>query len=260
MICTERLRVMAYFDDELGAAERTAVEHHLTGCAACRAYLDELAATHATLAASAPDWRVPAVLRAGIQAHLDGRPAVRGVQGRVSAPAFGVGVLSGVALAAMAWLAMVVVVPIVAGQAMQAAVLRAHLQSLSTGNLVQVISTDRHTVKPWFAGRTDVSPPVQDFAAQGFRLLGGRVDHLEGRAVAVTVYQHGAHVVGVYAWASRHSAGPAQRAIAGYHLACWEAADLAACAVSDIGAPELSSLAGLLQALAARDAGARPAG
>jgi anti-sigma factor RsiW len=130
----------------------------------------------------------------------------------------------------------------------------AHVRSLMPNHLTDVISTDRHTVKPWFAGHADVSPVVADFSAQGYRLVGGRADYLARQRVAVVVYEHGAHVINVFTFAPGGRALPAEVGRHGYHVACWEAADLGYCAVSDAGWEEIAGLRQLLQDLAARDA------
>jgi anti-sigma factor RsiW len=117
-----------------------------------------------------------------------------------------------------------------------------------------VLSTDRHTVKPWFAGRADVSPVVADFGAQGYKLVGGRADSLEHQRSAVLVYEHGAHVVNVFAFTPGREPLPAEVTRRGYHIACWRGGDLAYCAVSDAGWEELAGLRSLLQDLAAHDA------
>ena len=108
-------------------------------------------------------------------------------------------------------------------------------------HLIDVISTDRHTVKPWFAGHADVSPAVADFAPQGYKLVGGRADYFNGQRAAATVYEHGAHVINVFTFRADGRALPALRSRDGYHIACWTAADLQYCAVSDAGWDELSS-------------------
>jgi len=123
----------------------------------------------------------------------------------------------------------------------------AHVRSLMPSHLIDVESTDKHTVKPWFAGHADVSPVVADFEPQGYRLIGGRVDYLEHQRSAVVVYKHGAHVINVFSWAGRERALPADVTRSGYHLAFWKAGDLEYCAVSDTGWDELLSLVRLLR-------------
>jgi anti-sigma factor RsiW len=119
-------------------------------------------------------------------------------------------------------------------------------------HLIDVESTDRHTVKPWFAGHTDVSPVVADFNEQGYRLVGGRADYFDHQRAAVVVYQHGPHIINVFSWAGT------ERVLKdttrnGYHLAFWKAGNLEYCAVSDTGWEELLGLVRLLKDLAARD-------
>ena len=123
----------------------------------------------------------------------------------------------------------------------------AHVRSLMPSHLIDVVSTDKHTVKPWFAGHADVSPVVADFEPQGYRLVGGRVDYLEHQRSAVVVYQHGAHVINVFSWGGQGRALPADVTRSGYHLAFWKAGDLEYCAVSDTGWDELLGLVRLLK-------------
>jgi anti-sigma factor RsiW len=123
----------------------------------------------------------------------------------------------------------------------------AHVRSLMPSHLIDVVSTDKHTVKPWFAGHADVSPVVADFEAQGYRLIGGRVDYLEHQRAAVVVYQHGAHVINVFGWAGHERGLPTDVTRSGYHLAFWKAGDLEYCAVSDTGWDELLGLVRLLR-------------
>ena len=123
----------------------------------------------------------------------------------------------------------------------------AHVRSLMPTHLIDVVSTDRHTVKPWFAGHADVSPVVADFEPQGYRLVGGRVDYLDHQRSAVVVYQHGAHVINVFSWAANARAVPGNVTRSGYHLAFWRAGDLEYCAVSDTAWDELLGLVRLLR-------------
>ena len=129
----------------------------------------------------------------------------------------------------------------------------AHVRALMSSHAIDVVSTDRHTVKPWFAGHADVSPVVADFDAQGYRLVGGRADYLEHQRAAVTVYEHGAHTINVFAFAARSHALPSSVTRDGYHVACWAETDLDYCAVSDTGWDELRALKHLLQDLSAHD-------
>jgi len=130
----------------------------------------------------------------------------------------------------------------------------AHVRSLMPAHLIDVVSTDKHTVKPWFAGHADVSPAVADFEQQGYRLIGGRADYLDHQRSAVVVYQHGAHVINVFSWAGDERSVPNDATRGGYHLAFWKAGDLQYCAVSDTGWEELLGLVRLLKGLSAGDA------
>lgn len=125
----------------------------------------------------------------------------------------------------------------------------AHVHSLLPDQLVSVISTDRHTVKPWFAGHADVSPAVADFEAQGYKLIGGRSETIDGQRAAVVVYRHGPHTISVFSWASDGRTSAKDTTRNGYHLAFWEVGNLEYCAVSDTGWNELESLATLLRTL-----------
>ena len=129
----------------------------------------------------------------------------------------------------------------------------AHVRSLLPQHLTDVVSTDRHTVKPWFAGHADVSPVVADFAAAGYRLVGGRVDYLERQRAAVAVYEHGQHVINVFTWAAGERALPQFSTRSGYHIACWKSGNLQYCAVADTGWEELQGLVRLLRETAERD-------
>jgi anti-sigma factor RsiW len=160
---------------------------------------------------------------------------------------FWVGALSGAGGAAIAaTFAFLLLVPRFTNPLLDELV-SAHVRSLMPSHLIDVVSTDKHTVKPWFAGHADVSPVVADFEPQGYRLIGGRVDYLEHQRSAVVVYQHGAHVINVFSWAVQGRALPADVTRSGYHLAFWKAGDLEYCAVSDTGWDELLGLVRLLK-------------
>lgn len=135
-------------------------------------------------------------------------------------------------------------------------VMASHLRSLMPGHLMDVASTDQHTVKPWFAGRIDFSPPVNDFAADGFRLAGGRIDYLAGRPVAALVYQRRKHIVNVFVWPSADGSQSAVESIAhdGYNLLHWRRGGMNYWMASDLNPQEMGDFAGLLRAEGARPA------
>ena len=163
--------------------------------------------------------------------------------------------------AATAWgLALVLLaVPMAPQDALSEAVTTNHVRSLMASHLADVASTDQHTVKPWFAGKLDFSPPVVDLAAEGFALTGGRLDYLDGRTVAALVYRSGPHVINLFVWptADAKVQAPAFSARQGYQLVHWAQGGMQAWAVSDLNAAELQNFASLLRERTAPPA-ARP--
>jgi anti-sigma factor RsiW len=113
------------------------------------------------------------------------------------------------------------------------------------GQAIQVASTSHHTVKPWFAGRVLISPPVADFAREGFVLAGGRVDEIAGARAAVVVYRHGHHTIDLFVWADRGAPLPKESIIRGYRALFWKRGDLDFAEVSDMGGAETQQFAQL---------------
>ena len=132
-------------------------------------------------------------------------------------------------------------------------VMSAHLRSLMANHLIDVVSSDQHTVKPWFAGHADVSPPTADFPKEDYRLVGGRVDYVDGHRAAVLVYRHGAHIINVFSWAQSGETLPNIVTRNGYHAVFWQGGDLVFCAVSDTALDELLGLVRLIKEISIPD-------
>ena len=248
MSCNEGLRLQAYFDGELDASAVLEIERHLQGCADCAELLTDLEATRQLIRRDAPYHRAPAGMRESIMASLDKEEGVRRPSpSRVSfSRRFLSGAASGAGATALA-AALVFFLYVPQPDLLAGDLMNAHLRSLMSDHLIDVVSSDRHTVKPWFAGHTDVSPPAADFDKEGYKLIGGRADYVDGHRAAVVVYRHGLHIVNVFAWAASTEKLPGEVTQKGYHIVCWNSADLDYCAVSDTGMDELLDLVRLIK-------------
>jgi anti-sigma factor RsiW len=256
MPCAETdTRLHAYFDGEMDVLAAADFERHIEGCSECRSALAELRAMRAALKRELPYARTPSELAGRLSAALDRESAAAPPRAKRSRP-FWWGALSGaVAAGAAAVLAFFAVAP--GPDVLLGDLVNAHVRSLMPGHLIDVESTDRHTVKPWFAGHADVSPVVLDFADQGYRLVGGRADFFDGQRAAAVVYQHGAHVINVFAWTDERRSLPRDTTRNGYHLAFWRSGNLDYGAISDTGWDELTRLVSLLKNADAAPTGKR---
>jgi anti-sigma factor RsiW len=261
MPCAETSRRLpVYFDGELDALAAADMEEHLAGCAECRSSLEELAAVRAALRRDLNFRPMPPELRARISAALDRdgapvpvddapsagvlpftpRPAARGAR------PFWAGAFAGVGAAALAASLAFFLLVTPGVDPLLDELVNAHVRSLMPAHLIDVESSDRHTVKPWFAGHVDVSPVVTDFTDRGYKLIGGRADYFAHQRAAAVIYQHGAHIINVFSWSQDGKRLPADATRNGYHLAFWRAGNLDYCAVSDTGWDELHALERLL--------------
>ena len=253
MSCPDPLLVHAYCDGELDAAAAIGIEEHLRGCTSCQALKHEIESIRTAMRSSASYHRPSELRRAAmlrsVKAADSGATAAR-------RPPFWTGALAGLAAGIAAFALALTLRPAApaATGTLVGEVVAAHVRALISERTIDVASTDRHTVKPWFAGRVEVSPPVADFADQGYALIGGRVDYVDGRRAATTVYRHGAHLISVFAWPAGTTRLPAgARSEHGYQVACWAAPSIDSCAVSDTAGEELEPLARLLRGLADPD-------
>lgn len=240
MPCTETERTSAFLDGELDGADAAAAERHIATCAHCQHFVAAAADASEALRSPAAQLAAPPLLKARIRKALDR-------EARPPRPTFLWGALSGVGVSGLAAALAVAVMAPPAPEAFSVALADAHVRALESGKTIAVVSTSHHTVKPWFAGKAPLSPPVGDFAAQGFPLVGGRVDKVLGRKAAVVVYGHGAHEIDLYVW--RGGTLPVSTDRAGYHEVFWTKGDLNLAAVSDVGSAELDQFVGLVQAL-----------
>ena len=255
MLCAEHSQCEAYVDAELDATDAAKMTAHIAGCEHCRAEIAAVTALRGALQ-DLPRARASEALQLRIRTQLDAADvadASRGARARSApaplwrTPAFWWGTLGGVGATAVAILAAFLVLASARNASLTDDLLGAHIRSFEPTRLIEVVSSDRHTVKPWFAGHADVSPSVTDFASQGYRLVGGRADFIAGQRAAVLVYQHGSHVINVFSWASDWRSLAMDATRNGFHLAFWKVGNLQYCAVSDTGWDELARLVQLLR-------------
>jgi anti-sigma factor RsiW len=240
-------------DGELDAANSMAIEAHLKSCSDCRAELERIEALREMLGSANLVNTAPAGLRSRVEAMLDaeGAPAVRRAEPSRPRQVVGGGimahVLSGrwasgaVAGALAACLALTVAVPQLSYTGTEEQLVQSHVRSLLVGHVVDVMTSNRHVVKPWFNGKIDFAPPVPELADEGFPLVGGRLDYVEDKAVAAIVYRRRLHVINLFVRPAATLSLPVavKASHNGYNLARWTANGLEYWAVSDLDAREL---------------------
>jgi anti-sigma factor RsiW len=217
----------AWIDGELDLARSVDLEAHARECADCAALLGSEESLRNALRAM-PYHRAPERLRARVRQEWAGKPRRqwRWIPALLGVPA----------------LAALLLIFFFPRPTIQHEVVEAHIRSLLADHLLDVPSTDRHTVKPWFAGRLDYSPDVS--APAGFELIGGRLDYLDGRTVAALVYRRRQHIVNVFTWPSTgRDRSPTVRSERGFQVVQWNRAGMTWWAVSDLNGEELSELA-----------------
>jgi anti-sigma factor RsiW len=238
----------AYLDGELAAVEARELEAHLPRCPECTQFRDGRLALRAALQARVPTFQAPDALRQRVRAAVRAAVSPRAPR-RLGAPVLGRALALAASLAIVALGGWRLGLQRAAGETLTDEVLESHVRSLMPGHLTDVPSSDQHTVKPWFNGRLDFSPPVSDFAGAGYPLVGGRLEYVAGRAVAALVYGRRQHVSNVFVWpAARGPAiAAATRERQGYHVLHWNTSDYTYWVVSDLGMPELRDFARLVQ-------------
>jgi anti-sigma factor (TIGR02949 family) len=250
-----RILMHAFLDDELDLATALEVERHIEGCSECTREFEAMAAMRLRLRDEAFRYGAPPELKEKIRGAIQisaqspsrgaAYPSRRQTWVRRAA-------LVAVPAALAAMLALIVAPRAIrsgANTELASEVVASHVRSLMAGHLMDVASTDQHTVKPWFNGKLDFSPPVTDFAKEGFPLVGGRLDYIDGRPVAALVYQHGRHVINVFMWPITGDTTSAERIETehGYNVEQMMVAGMNCWVVSDLNSVELDKFAGLIR-------------
>jgi anti-sigma factor RsiW len=242
-------RLNAYVDSELDADAAIDVATHLATCDACANEYTLLLKTVESMHQNLPPLRAPAALRERVVAAIHAPAPQRDRSFRVTslvrpwAAAAGIVAMIGIAygIGARGSLS--------STPSTTEAVLTAHVRSLQQGHLTDVVSTDQHTVKPWFTGKLDFSPSVPRLESEGYPLVGGRLDYLANRPVAALVYQRRAHIINVltYPTESAVAVAPHLETHRGYQVANWSAGGMAYWVVSDLNADELRTFCTLMR-------------
>lgn len=238
--CEQTLLVQADFDGELDAGRAAALVEHVAQCEHCRLVSEQLARSRALLR-GVPRYQVPRALRDSLERALQSQSRAEAPRKELPAPSRRIAWLGwATALAASVVLAVMVVMP--RSPDLSAQLVASHVRSLQLeSHLIDVPSSDHHTVRPWFAGKVDFAPLVKELGGDGYELKGGRVDIVGGRPVAVLVYQAGRHLVAVYMWPERAGSLdiPPSQQRDGFNVRRWNESGLVMACVSDLATDEL---------------------
>jgi anti-sigma factor RsiW len=236
----------SYLDGELDPRLKAEIEDHLAGCSSCTETHSRLRELQTDIRAQAPYYNAPADLQQRVREAL-GQSAKN--ESAAQRPPYWQWMAIAASLLLAVSLAWNVSLFRSRGEVMAQNVLSSHVRSLIGTHLLDVPSSDRHTVKPWFNGRLDFAPDVKDLASQGFPLVGGRIEYIAGHPAAALVYQRRQHVINLFTWPSE-SAGNSVGALdrQGFHLLQWNNGGMTYWAVSDLNLTELQQFANLYQA------------
>jgi len=229
-------------DAELDAVNAAACEAHLKTCEVCHAEYLRMLALREAVTGPRVTYRAPDRLRASIEAMIDGEetrhlpplPATRARMGPWTVGGAG-GLLA-------AGLAIMLVLPQLADNSLERQLVASHVRSLLVNHLTDVATSDQHVVRPWFNGKVDVAPPVPELSAQGFPLVGGRLDYVDGRVAPAIVYRRRLHTVNLFAWPADERLFNGAKTVRrdGYTIVEWTAGGLRYAAVSDVDPTDLA--------------------
>ena len=275
MNCEEATKLMdGYLDSELDPITSQKIEQHLRECPKC----DQAYKIHGSLIRvignATPYYKAPAELREQIQSSLRDAVGAKdkggiGQPGQLSVPrpqgerrpvlshvpwnwlALAAAIMSGALITAVFLPRMR---PPNADQFLATQLIASHVRSLMANHLMDVPSSDQHTVKPWLDAKLDFAAPVADLSSQGFPLIGGRLDYLNNHSVAALVYQKRKHFVNLFIWPTTPEDSTAQTMVEreGYHLVHWSDGDFTYWAVSDVNPSDLQNFKQLFEQQTAR--------
>lgn len=238
-----------YLDGELDLVRSTEFEAHIEDCGPCLQAIESRKTLSRAIRGADLRFGAPRGLEKRVLASVrnENRPGAAAA-GRPRRPmvrfSLAFGVAATVLIVVLGWSALRGSGRYGAQNLLVQEVVASHIRSLQARHLLDVASTDQHTVKPWFLGKLDYSPPVVDLADVGFPLTGGRLDYLDGRPVAALVYHRRLHVINLFVWPadrgwSSLSSRPAGESIRGYHTTHWSHGGMTYYAVSDVNPADL---------------------
>ena len=236
-----------YLDGELDAARNLEIQSHLQSCSRCSRAFEDRQVLHDAFKTGDLYFKAPAELQSRIQRSVRQASKSEYAPRKLWSPwAWIAAPLAAVAIAVLA------IVPLLrrpsSEEILTQEIIASHVRSLMASHLVDVTSSDTHTVKPWFNGKLDFSPPVVDLANEGFRLAGGRLDYLNNRPVAALIYQRDKHFINVFIWPSESK--PADTTAVtrqGYNLVHWNGSGMTFWAVSDVERIQLEKFVSILK-------------
>jgi mycothiol system anti-sigma-R factor len=248
MNCDEARQLLhAYVDDELDLATTLQIEKHLPGCPKCRKELEAAQVVRTAVAQPAVYYPAPSELRDRLTKAIRAETREISPSSRSITPWWRRPIaFSGLAASLLLVIgSMVLFAPTHAPSGQIDELVGSHVRSLGADHLMDVASTDQHTVKPWFTGKIDFSPPVVDLSGEGFPLIGGRLDYLEQKKVAALIYHRNKHIINLFIWPGETS--PQKDVKQGFNLIRFECKGMVCWAVSDLNAVELQQFVELFK-------------
>jgi anti-sigma factor RsiW len=247
--CTDtRTLIESYVDGELDLVRNVEIEEHLGDCPTCAPMHKDTLELRSRIRESASYFRAPAGLQQRVRAIAPEKKA-KTRYSRVPVWTWSGAVAAVVLLTLVTVGFMRIAGESSRGQMIAQEIVADHVRSLMANHLTDVTSTDQHTVKPWFDGKLDFAPPVNDFAAEGFPLVGGRLDYLDGQPVAALVYQRRLHPINLFVWTApeKYAEKAAGQTRQGFNILFWTRDGMTYCAISDLATDEMQTFAALLQ-------------